>query len=172
MRCILWPEDFAKHGHLVEADSILAVRGVVDKRPGSEEANFIVNELIPLEQLEQRFTRGIQIRIDEQQHGIKGLEALYEILRGYPGKCEVQLVLALADGARVVCQCDGVRVELNGEMRNRVIDLLGAGHLRFLAAPPPPSNNGNGNRPHQGGRSNGYARCNVAELADPARLRA
>ena len=158
MRCILWPEDFAKHGHLVEADSILAVRGVVDKRPGSEEANFIVNELIPLEQLEQRFTRGVQFRVDEQQHGIKGLEALYEILRGYPGKCEVQLVLALADGARVVCQCDGVRVELNGEMRARVNDLLGAGHLRFLAAPPPPSS-GNSNRPHQGARSNGYARA-------------
>ena len=35
MRCILWPEDFAKHGHLVEADSILAVRGVVDNGPAA-----------------------------------------------------------------------------------------------------------------------------------------
>ena len=39
MRCIVWPEDFANYGHLIKADAILVVRGVIDKRPGSEEAN-------------------------------------------------------------------------------------------------------------------------------------
>ena len=72
MRCILWPEDFAKHGHHVEADKILALRGVIDKRPGSEDANFIVNELIPLENLESRYTKGIVVRIDERNHAAEG----------------------------------------------------------------------------------------------------
>jgi DNA polymerase-3 subunit alpha len=160
MRCILWPEDFARFGHLVEADRILAVRGVIDKRPGSEEANFIVNELIPLEDLPQRFTRGIVIRVDGQRHREKGLEALYEILRGYPGKCELQLVLCLEDQSRVVCQCDNLRLDLNPEMRRRVDELLGPGHVRCIAAPVVSSGgNGNGRGANGNGRgSNGYGR--------------
>jgi len=153
MRCILWPEDFARFGHLVEADRILAVRGAIDKRPGSEEANFIVNELIPLEDLSQRFTRGIVIRVDGQRHREKGLEALYEILRGYPGKCELQLVLCLEDQSRVVCQCDNLRIDLNPELRRRVDELLGPGHVRCIAAPVV-SSNSNGN----GRGANGYGR--------------
>jgi DNA polymerase-3 subunit alpha len=141
MRCILWPEDFAKHGHLVEADKILAVRGVIDKRPGSEEANFIVNELIPVETLESRYTKGIIVRVDEQKHGEQGLEGLFEILRCYPGTRDVQLVLNLADRSRVVCASDGVKVEPGTELRQRILDYLGEGSMRLLTAefrPTPP----------------------------------
>ncbi|HVX62734.1 MAG TPA: DNA polymerase III subunit alpha, partial [Pirellulales bacterium] len=148
MRTIVWPEEFANCGHLVQADAVLAARGVIDKRPGSEEANFIVNELIPLEELPARFTKGMRVQIDETKHGERGLEMLREIIRGYPGNCAFQLVLSLADGSRVYCNCDDVKVELNSEMRSRIDDLLGAGNYRLLAAPPkakaapPPGRNG------------------------------
>jgi DNA polymerase-3 subunit alpha len=157
MRSIIWPEDFARSGHFVEADRILAVRGVIDKRPGSEEANLIINELIPLEDLANRYTKSVRFSIDEQKHGIKGLEQLYEIVRGYPGKCDVQVVLCLADESRVVCQCDGLKIEPSPEMRTRVTDLLGPGHLRLVAGATtaPPSNN-HGRPPFQrNGNRNG-----------------
>ena len=154
MRCILWPSDFAKHGHHVEADKIIALRGVIDKRPGSEDANFIVNELIPLESLEARYTKGIVVRLDEDKHGPAGLEALYEILRGYPGNCDVQLELMLSDRTRVVLGCgDGVRVAFGSELRQRIIDYLGDGSFRVQKAefkPTPP--------PQRGPRGNGYAK--------------
>ena len=150
MRTIVWPEDFANCGHLVQADAVLAARGVIDKRPGSEEANFIVNELIPLDQLAARFTKGMRVCVDETKHGERGLEMLREIVRGYPGNCSFQLVLALADGSRVFCNCDDIKVELNAEMRTRIDDLLGPGNLRLLAAPPQakaaPAGRGNGYR--------------------------
>ena len=73
----------------------LAVRGAIDKRPGSEEANLIVNEMIPLDELKARYTKGVAVRIDEREHGEKALDRLREIVRGYPGNCELQLVLAL-----------------------------------------------------------------------------
>jgi DNA polymerase III subunit alpha len=155
MRSIVWPEDFANFGHLIEADAIVALRGVVDKRPGSEEANLIVNEVIPLADLAGRLTRGVAIRLDARQHGERGLEGLYEILRGYPGKCEVQLALTLEDGSRVVCACDKLRVTINPEMRGRLEDLLGAGHVRLLAASASrsaPATNSNGNYARAGGR--------------------
>ena len=134
MRCILWPEQYAQFGELVQPDTILAVQGVIDKRPGSDEANFIVNQLIPLDDLAGRFTRGIVIRVLESQHGVPTLEKLYEILRGYPGSCELQLLLVLADGARVPCHCEDFRVDVNPEMRRRVEELLGPGNIRLLAA--------------------------------------
>jgi DNA polymerase-3 subunit alpha len=139
MRCILWPEEFANHGHLVQPDAILVVRGAVDRRPGSDEANLIVNDLIPLDQVATRFTKGVIIRVSEQQHGQRGLEQLYEILRGYPGTCDLQLVLQLADGAKVVMRSESLRIEIQPEMRTRVDNLLGPGNFRLIAAPPKPS---------------------------------
>ncbi len=154
MRCILWPEDFARHGHLVEADKILAVRGAIDKRPGSEEANFIVNELIPVTELSERYTRGVIIRVDEQEHGVKMLDQLYEILRGYPGACELRLKLALTDRSVVECVSEQMKVAISSEMQDRVKSLLGPGNIRYIAAPPT-SNNQNGGG---GGRNGGFRR--------------
>ncbi len=132
MRCIVWPEQFAQFGELVQPEAVLAVRGAVDKREGSEEANFIVNELIPLEELPRRFTRAMVVRLSELDHGEQGMKALHEILRGYPGECELQLVVDLADGRRVRCGCRS-RVALSEEMRRRVEELLGAENFRLIA---------------------------------------
>ena len=134
MRCIVWPEQFAECGELVQPDAILFVRGAIDKRPGSENVNLIVNELITLEDAPGRCTQGISVRVIEKQHGQKGLEQLYEILRGYPGQCPVQLHLYLEDGRQVACRCNKLRVEVNHEMRRRVEELLGPGHFRMMAA--------------------------------------
>ncbi|MCL4192013.1 MAG: DNA polymerase III subunit alpha, partial [Thermoguttaceae bacterium] len=159
MRCILWPEPYVEYGHLVQADAVLVALGRIDKRPGSEEANFIVNELIPLGELQARYTRGVAIRISEAEHGLHGLEQLYEILRGYPGPGELQLVCYLADGRRVSMTSDRFRVDINPEMRSRVEELLGPGNLRLLAAPRKNGHSrngngrgGNGNGRHAGGR--------------------
>jgi DNA polymerase-3 subunit alpha len=150
VRTIVWPEEFAAYGHLVAADAILALRGSIDRRPGSEEVNFIVNELIPLDELAKRFTRGMMIRVQEETHGPERLDQLYEVLRGYPGDCEVQLALWLADGAKVYLKSERLRVDLNPELRTRVDELLGPGNVKLLSAPPKPNGNGqSGNRNRQ-----------------------
>jgi DNA polymerase-3 subunit alpha len=144
VRCILWPDDFVNHGHRVAADATLVVRGSIDRR--GEEVNLIVNELIPLEDLAGRFTRGMIVRVSETQHGERGLADLYEILRGYPGNCELQLVVCLADDSKVYLKSNRTRIELNPEMRSRVDSLLGPGNVKLLSAPqrssPPPNGKG------------------------------
>ncbi len=132
IRCILWPDQFLQYGQLVQPDAVLIALGTIDKRGGGDEANLIVNELLPLDQLKARFTRGIVIRISEETHGHESIDRLYEILRGYPGGCELQMVVFLADGTRVPMSCEGMRVEINEEMWSRVEDLLGPGNLRLL----------------------------------------
>ena len=151
VRCILWPEDFAQHGHLVVADAILAVRGSVDRRPGSEETNLVVNELIPLATLQERYTKGLRIRINEDQHTTKTLDQLQEILRGYPGDCATEFAICLTDGCKVHLASETLRVQLNAEMRQRIDDLLGPGNVRLLSGPinlssPSGRSNGNGRK--------------------------
>lgn len=155
MRCILWPEEFSDCGHYVQPDAIMFARGQIDKRPGSEEANVVVKELIPLKEAEQRFTRGIMIRVSQPKHGIASLDNLQEILRGYPGNCSVDLILCLDDGTKVSCRCQSVKVGPNVELRRRVDDLLGPGNFRMVGSVPTKrSNNSNGNGAHR----NGYRR--------------
>ena len=76
----------------------------------------------------------------EETHGLKKLEMLYEILRGYPGECQFELLLCLADGRKVSCRCDNFRMANNAEMRGRVEELLGAENFRLITAKPSASN--------------------------------
>ena len=70
---------------------------------------------------------------------------LHEVLRGYPGNCELQLLLCLADGSRVSCRCDGMKVAVSEPMRSRVEALCGRGNLRLLTASPNSASNGRRN---------------------------
>ncbi len=159
VRCIVWPDKFVEYGELVEADAILMVRGKVDKRPDSEEATLIVDELIPLDQLAARYTRGVAIRLVEEQHGERVVEQLHEILCGYPGTRELNLVVYLRDGSRVPCSCRDVRIEVTAEMRRRVEELLGAGNFRLMTAPPRPAPvRAGGQRSGSNGGGNGRRR--------------
>ncbi|MEZ6070771.1 MAG: DNA polymerase III subunit alpha [Pirellulales bacterium] len=134
IRSIIWPRDYAEYESFIAPDAIVAVRGSVDKRPGSEEANLICNEVMTLDALEKKFTRGIRIRIDEERHDDQTLTQLKEILRGYPGRCELQLTIQLASGTKVHCACEGLQVAPTTEMRERVDGLLGTGSLKSISS--------------------------------------
>ena len=137
VRCILWPDDFLKYGELVKPDAILLVRGVVDKR-GGDEANLIVNELIPMDQLDSRYTSGVVIRVDQKMHGDDVLPKVREIVRGYPGNRDLELVLNLDDGSRVHLKSQRLQLEITPELRQRVDDLLGPGYYQLITTPPKP----------------------------------
>ena len=64
--------------------------------------------VIPLEDLDRRYTQGVVIRVDESRDARQGLENLHEILRNYPGDCELRLLLRLADGRKVHMKCSAM----------------------------------------------------------------
>ncbi len=66
IRCIAWPEEFARLGQFIESDAIVALRGSVDRRPGSEESNLIVNDIFPLADLARRTIKSIVVRVFEE----------------------------------------------------------------------------------------------------------
>jgi DNA polymerase-3 subunit alpha len=136
VRCIMWPEQFAEFGELVKADAILAVRAAIDRRPGAEEINLIVNELIPFDELSARFSNSVLIRIREDTHGIEKLTPLREIVRGYPGTKPLKLRLDLAEGGNVTLECAKSAVSIDPELRRRVEELLGPGSFKISGSPP------------------------------------
>jgi DNA polymerase-3 subunit alpha len=139
VRCIIWPEQFAEFGHLVKPDATLAVRATIDRRPGGEETNLIVQELIPLEALSARFTSGVVIRVREEVHGEDTLSKVKEIVRGYPGDKPLKLRLDLANGGSVTMDCLKNSVAIDPELRRRVEELLGPGNFRLLGASRAPA---------------------------------
>jgi DNA polymerase-3 subunit alpha len=140
IRCIAWPEEFLKFGELVQPDAVLVIRGAIDRRGGGDEANLVVNEVIPLDELDARYTSGMVVCIDESDGDSNTLKRLYEIVRGYPGGRDVFFQVKLNDGSRVRLKSNKVHADITPELRDRVDDLLGPGHLRLIISPPPLSN--------------------------------
>lgn len=136
VRCIMWPDSFQRFESLLEPDSILLARGSVDRRGGGDEVNLIVDELISLDQLDDRCTRGMVIRVDELKHGDRMLPQIYEILRAYPGNQEVRLLLDLADGHRVSMKADRLQIQVNTELKQRMDDLLGNHNYQMITQFP------------------------------------
>jgi DNA polymerase-3 subunit alpha len=136
VRCILWPNDYVDFGEHAQADAIVMAKASVDRRGGGDEVNLIVNELIPIDQLDSRYTRGVVIRLDEQIHGSDGLKKLHEISRAYPGNCDLQLQLALVDGRHVTMTSSKLRVDIVPEYRRRVEELVRPENFRLLVSRP------------------------------------
>jgi DNA polymerase-3 subunit alpha len=150
IRCILWPDDFERFGPLVQADAIVVLRGAVDRRGGGDEANLIVNEVIPLGELDTKYVRGCKVTLHEGEEGESLLRQVREIVRTYPGRCELQLLLQLNDGRKVELKSNKITLDAaNPEFRRRMEDLLGPKNFQLRASLP---------KPAQSSRGNGYGR--------------
>jgi DNA polymerase III subunit alpha len=110
----------------VQADAVLAVRGSIDRR-GGDEANLIVNELIPLDQIDARYTTGLVVRIDQRNADGGTLKTLHEIVRGYPGNRDLLLSIVLSDGSQVQLKSRRMKIDIQPELRRRLEELLGPG---------------------------------------------
>ncbi len=131
-------------GEMIVPESVVLLRAAVDKRGENDEYNLIVNEIIPLDTASNRFTAGVRIHLNENSHSLETLPRLNEILRGYPGKCEVQLALAMSTGEVVHIKTKRHRIDITPELRTRLDDLLGQESHRLIIAPPKLNSGGNG----------------------------
>ena len=136
VRCIMWPRQYAEFGHLIVPDDIVIIKGIVDRRGGGDECNIIINELVPLSQIEDRYTTGMIVRIQEAAHGLQMIPKLREVTRAYPGRRKLQLVIQLSDGTSVTLDSQAQGVDINNELRNRLDELLGGGNIQMITSPP------------------------------------
>jgi len=137
IRCICWPDDYVAYEELIEQDAVLVARGVVDKSRG-DEPNLVVNELIRINDLDAKYTTGIRIRLDVEKQGLAILPRFREVLRGYPGRCNLEIVVAMTDGSSVRLESQNTSVDITPQLKTRIDDLLGPGNYRLLTEPPKP----------------------------------
>jgi DNA polymerase-3 subunit alpha len=134
-RSIAWPDTYEKFAHCIQPDAIVVIRGRIDKR-GEEEINLIVDEVIPIQEADQKFTSGIHILFDEQKHPESMISDIEEILRGYPGDRDVKIAVRLSEGSTVHIQVTRQRVAIESELRQRLDDLLGEPSHRLIFNKP------------------------------------
>jgi len=142
VRCILWPRQFAEQGDAVTPDGVVLARGVCDRRGGGDEVNLVINELIPLRDLDAKYTRGIRIELDQATHNEDTMTRLREIVRGYPGYQDLVFSLRIDTGELVHVKSNKYQVSVTPEMKSRLDDLLGLNAYRLMMTRPTPSAGG------------------------------
>jgi DNA polymerase-3 subunit alpha len=145
-RCICWPDGYENLGHLILPESVVIMRATVDKRGGGDEVNLLANEIIPIEEVENRFTAGLRVQVDQDRHSEELIPRLHEVLRGYPGKLEVLVSVKLSSGDLVQVRSRRHKVSITPELRGRLDDLLGVESHRLLISPPKPKPSSGNNR--------------------------
>jgi DNA polymerase-3 subunit alpha len=146
-RSIAWPNTYERYATWIIPDAIVLARGRIDKR-GEEEINFIVDEVMPIAEVESRFTSGLSVLFDAAKHQPEMVQRIAEILRGYPGDREVFFEIKTSCGSIVHMISTKHKVQISQELRNRLDDLLGpASHRMRMNKPSVSNDNGNGGYP-------------------------
>jgi len=93
---------------------------------GPREPTLLLDEAVPLADAIRAETRSVAIRLSARATTRAHLVRLAEVLRGSPGACPVQLVLALDDGAEATLAISkDLRVEPSDAMLGRLEKLFG-----------------------------------------------
>ncbi len=91
VRCIIWPEDYARYEEDVKLENIRLLKGRVDRR--GREPNVIVNKLMTLEQADKELTTHVAIKFQRGLHTANDMERVRDIVKRYHGQTDLVLVV-------------------------------------------------------------------------------
>ncbi|WP_050986147.1 DNA polymerase III subunit alpha [Schlesneria paludicola] len=135
VRCIMWPEEFARLGEKVEMEQVRFVRGKVDKR--NREPNVIIDAMWTLEEVEKEFTHQVLIKFQKGLHDIRVIERVRDILLKTPGKAEVVLVVDIASSEKrtryISMKPLEQKIAVNRDMRRELTETVGEDNIKFVA---------------------------------------
>jgi len=154
VRCICWPEDYARLGELIKTESVVLVKGRVDSR--GREPNIIANKIYTMADAEKEFTKQVIVKFRRGYHTEQDMKRTRDVLGRYPGKTPVMLFLDTWEDAksngngngngdghddggagRTALRCivtTPMSVTCSPDLRRDLLDSLGAQGFRFLSA--------------------------------------
>jgi len=140
VRCIMWPEQFAQQGDLVQPEMVCFVKGRIDRR--GREPNVIVDRLLTLEDAEKEFTSLVAIKFQKGLHTAEDMTRVRDILSRFPGKTEVHIIVDSTDENApdqriryILSPPSGLSVSCGPHFREELEQALGSEHFRFHATP-------------------------------------
>jgi DNA polymerase-3 subunit alpha len=141
IRCIMWPEDYAKHGEAVKSEQVGYVRGRVDRR--GREPNVIVNRLLTLDEAANEFTTQVAVKFRRGLHTEEDMLRVRQVLGRHPGGVDVVILVDTSDDPDpsqrrrfFLALPSNLRVTCSSQLRSDLQGILGEEHVRFHAAPP------------------------------------
>jgi DNA polymerase-3 subunit alpha len=165
VRCIAWPEDYARYEEVIRSENVVVVAGKVDRR--GREPNLIVNRIFTLEQAEKEFTTQIAIKFERGLHSLNDVERVRNILSRFPGSTDV---VVLVDSARaetespmpagsntsstvahhrlryIMTTGNDCRVNIGPEFLQALTDAIGDTHFELKSSKPRKSRSGTNGR--------------------------
>jgi DNA polymerase-3 subunit alpha len=139
VRCIMWPEDYARHGDSVQAEQVGYVRGRVDRR--GREPNLIVSRLLTLDEASREFTTQVAVKFQRGLHSEHDMQRVRQILQANPGPVEVVIFIESADESDASIRRrfrlkQSLTVSCTSTLRTDLQSVMGEEHVRFNGAPP------------------------------------
>jgi DNA polymerase-3 subunit alpha len=131
LEAVVFPETFAKHGSLVEADAMLLVRGKLEK--DEESARIVATELLPIAALRERTTKEVVIHVPGGPVSRTTFEALAELLTRHRGDRRVFLELDVRSREKPLRVRSEVaqRVRPSERLVSEVEQICGAGSVEL-----------------------------------------
>ena len=91
IRCIAWPEDYARYEEVIRTENVVIVAGKVDRR--GREPNLVVNRILTLDQADKEFTAQVAIKFENGLHSVEDIHRVRMLLSRYPGPTDVILLV-------------------------------------------------------------------------------
>ena len=144
VRCIMWPEEFARQGDLVKPEEVLYLKGKVDRR--GREPNLIVNRLLTPDDAVKEHTRQLAVKFRKGLHAERELSRVRDILGRYPGETDVVVLVDCAgetDSAdtkpgrtRYRLSTPGnLRVSCGPALRRELTEAVGSEYVKLWSPP-------------------------------------
>lgn len=140
IRCIMWPEDYARIGDKVVPEAICFIKGKVDRR--GREPNVIVNHLLTLDEADKEFTNQVAIKFQRGLHTEQDMVRASNVLKQFPGRTEVVIIVDTVDQQHddnhlryIMTTPSDVRVSCSRELQDALADAVGREHFEFHSTP-------------------------------------
>jgi DNA polymerase-3 subunit alpha len=138
VRCIIWPEDYARSEEKVRPEALCVVKGRVDRR--GREPNVIVNQLMTLEEAEKEFTTHLAINFKLGFHNDNDIQRTKEVLGRFAGKTNVVLFVDSSDdqieGGKLrytLMPPQDLRVSCGQELIDELTQIIGRENFKFMS---------------------------------------
>lgn len=136
IRCIMWPDDYARYTEEVVPDALCFIQGRAERR--GREPNVIVNKFMTLEKAEREFTEKLAIKFQKGYHNESDMRTVRKVLQNHPGKTAVILVVESApeeqpdDHYRCILGTpNSMSVSCNASLKQELEDALGRKNFKF-----------------------------------------
>lgn len=148
IRCIMWPEEYARLADKVELEQVRFIRGKVDKR--NREPNVIIDAMWMLEEVEKEFTQQVLIKFQKGLHDLRVIERVRDIIQKRPGKTDVVLVVDVASNGATRQRYISLkpldqRISVNRDLRRELTETVGEENIKFVADLKKKKTNGHSN---------------------------